>query len=322
MAVSESACKFLIGADKAVDEIYKHIINTMTFKASPYMRKAFAVLSRCPRGGKTTIMQLLHQRLHSQDINVMSVSFNGVSGFHRLPDESPLESLFRIMTNQLNSDIGRETRRVTDWQQLHNYIGEAPFVLLIDEINVLSTTVGSELARILKVYFLDMPNRYLVVSSHQPFLDSADTPDEDSRRALPRMWSESVTALSDRPLVLFSLPTSDNVALLRRMHRTACSRITASLVAFYGYMPSLIYAVCIQREESPALRFSRVVPDTSSDWSELLDFVTALMTGLPSVRLRRFLPFTSAVQSGGTAAGIQVVAPMLCCVHIETLSWA
>lgn len=311
VALSENACAYLIGATDTVNYIFDHVRANISRVTTTYFRKTIGLISRCPRGGKTTIVQLLHQRLRAVGTNVQTISFNGVSGFVRIAGENPVESLYRLITNQLDDTIGKQAPRLVNWEDLDCYIGEAPFVLIIDELNVLCTPIGSELALVLKTFFLDKRNRYLVVTSHQPFLEECATNDEDSsgQRNLPRMWSDSVSLLSDRSLTLIPMPTSNNVEQLQSMHTTACSRITNALAAYYGYMPSLMYAVCVQSEESPAVRFSRVVRGTSSDWPELIEFVKAVMTGVPSQRLQRFMCFVSSAEVT-SGVGIQVKWPL------------
>jgi hypothetical protein len=257
-----------------------------------FFRKTIILISRCPRGGKTTILEMLHRSLQCNNVHVMTVSFNGVAGFVRLVDETPTESLFRLITNQLDEAIDKQSPRVTDWDLLDAYIGNQPFVLLIDELNVLCNTVGSEMARVLKCYFLDKANRHLVVTSHQPFLDAG----HEAAGHVQKLWSDSVTELSNRSWTLVPMPVSCDVSLLQGMNATKCSAITPSLAAFYGYMPSLMYAVCVQFQESPSMKFSMVVRDKSTDFALLLDFVIALITGIPFPSLRRFFCFASAVE--------------------------
>jgi hypothetical protein len=57
-----------------------------------------------------------------------------------------------------------------DWVRLNEQIGAQPFLLLIDEINSLCHPINLSLNQILFRYFIDPPNRYLVLSSHQPLI--------------------------------------------------------------------------------------------------------------------------------------------------------
>ena len=88
------------------------IMLSIASATTQYDRKTFILISRCPRGGKTTILTHLHTHLQkSTDIRVMTVSFNGTSGFERILDETPSESLFRLII------------------KLDRYIGDEPFVV-------------------------------------------------------------------------------------------------------------------------------------------------------------------------------------------------
>ena len=134
--LSSNACQKLVGATDTVKWILLHIDHTISMETDNSYRKTIILISRCPRGGKTTILEMLHMSLQFKHMHVMTVSFNGVSGFVRLMDETPTESLFRLITNQLDMTIDKQSPRVTDWKSLDVYIGDEPFVLLIDELNV------------------------------------------------------------------------------------------------------------------------------------------------------------------------------------------
>eukprot|EP01039_Chlorochromonas_danica_P000798 gene798-866_t len=186
----------------------------------------------------STILEALDRSLKLREVNTMTVSFNGTSGFLRVPGESASEALYRLMTNQLDLRIGKQSRRVVDWDALDMHIGEQ-----------------HELAGVLKRYFLDKVNRHLVVTSHQqPFLnDSGDGALDrgDAGVDVFKLWSDSVTALSERSLTLVPMPFCSDVSRLKLMNVVRCRKITQSLLAaFYGFMPSLMYAVCMQGEKS------------------------------------------------------------------------
>lgn len=300
---SANACGALVGVSDTVNWCYDRILTSLQFATDSSKRKTMLLISRCPRGGKTTVLRELHARLQSEGIGVISVSFNGVSGFDSLKGETHSDSLFRLITNQLDKDIGTQTLRVTDWEQLNTFIGNTPFVLMIDELNVLCEVVGSELAGVLKRYFLDPHNRQLVVTSHQPYVE------DNTSTLVDKVWSDSVTALSDRGMTLVPMPLCANVPLLQNMDMVRCSGITASLAAFYGYVPSLMYAVLMQGEESPAIKFSKVIKQPSSKYKEVVDFAVTLITGIPCPSLKPFFCFTSAV-GDEPFAGIRMRWPL------------
>jgi hypothetical protein len=74
------------------------------------------------------------------------------------------------MTNQLDTRIDPTQPRTCDWETLDKYIGETPFVLLIDEIDALCLPIQSDLAFVLKKYFFHEMNRSLVMTSQWSFL--------------------------------------------------------------------------------------------------------------------------------------------------------
>jgi hypothetical protein len=301
IARSPNACQQLVGATETVEWIRNHIMQFSAVATDNYLRKTLILISRCPRGGKTTILEMLHRSLQSRHMHVMIVSFNGVSGFLRLTDETPSESLFRLITNQLDLTIDKQSPRVTDWDRLDAHIGDEPFVLMIDELNVLCNTVDSELARVLKTYFLDKASRHLVATSHQPFVAEnvgagGENAGHGATGCIHKLWSDSMAALSERSLTLVPMPVSCDVSRLKRMNTVRCSMITHSVAAFYGFIPSLMYAVCVQSEESPCIKFGMVVKGASTDIAQLLDFVLALISGIPAPSLRQFFCFSSAVE--------------------------
>ena len=290
VGISPNACKQPVGTSNTVEWAYNHITRFIAVMGDYANRRSMIVISRCPRGGKTTILRELHEKLRENNINVISVSFNGISGFQRLRNETPCESLFRVITNQLDVSISETSRRVTDWKQLDDHIGDEQFVLLIDEINVLCSVIGSELARVLKLYFLDKVNRHIVVTSHQPFLSV------NNDNVVGKFWSDSVAKLSDRSLTLVPMPVCYTTVELVGMDAIKCSSLTRSKASFYGGMPSLMYSVCMQIEESPSVKFSTIVQGISHDNNELLDFVEALLTGVIMPSLKQYYCFTSDVQ--------------------------
>lgn len=187
----------------------------------------------------------------------MSISFNGETDFHKLQGESPIEALFRVITNQLDLQINKNQARKCDWKALDDHIGPAPFVLLIDEINILCSTIGSDLALILKKYFIVKANRCLIVTSHQPFVtESVDNMGIS-------LWSDSASQLSQRSLTLLSMPESYDMTELKQMDEIKCAALTRSKSSFYGGIPSLMYAVAVQVVESPSTRFSLIMKDGS-----------------------------------------------------------
>lgn len=150
-------CQHPVALDECVGAAMHKINNTVGKFSTPAYRKAPLVLSRCARGGKTTMLKAIDMQLRHLGHATIFVSFNGL-GFRMLKErkETVSEALYRVITNQIDSSLRVTEPRRMDWEALDAYISQhTRFVLLIDEINALGQKVGSELAPILKEYFLD-----------------------------------------------------------------------------------------------------------------------------------------------------------------------
>jgi len=280
-------CQNLVGVREAVDEGFNFINRTIPFESCSAYRKTLLMIARCPRGGKTTILAHLHHRLRDEGFNAMSISFNGGTYFRRLQGESASEALFRIITNQLDLQIDKNRTRNCDWKALDDHIGHMPFVLLIDDINILFPIIEIDLALILKKYFINKENRCLVVSSHHLFLENAGIP----------LWSDCESHLSMCSLSLLNMPESYNTTELTQMNEVHCAGITRSTASFYGGIPSLMYATAMQPEETPAHLFSLFMKGMSKNRSDFEDFVTELVTGIAEPSVRHYLCFSSGPSS-------------------------
>jgi hypothetical protein len=287
------ACTQLVGMDPTMEKALSTIQRELPQITVATHRKAPMIVSRCPRGGKTTVLIELHKRLKIENIGVISVSFNRTSGYRRLFGESEGEALFRVITNQIDPNMKQDQWRKCDWVSLDRFIGDAPFVLLIDEINMLTKTVGSELESVLKPYFLDKKNRYLVMSSHHVFIN-----DDLGKGQGLQFWST---------LIMLPMPESYNVRDLRTMDELHCSGITNRISKFYGGIPALMYAVCLQEEEDPATKFSLLhsAPGTE-DVQEYWEFIASVLSGF--IRPSRFLNYHSRIDM--TKFGVRVKWPL------------
>ncbi len=248
---------------EAMDIISSHI-DKSTCSSGTY-RKPPILISRLARGGKTTALLALFDRLKDDGNNVMFISFNNSSNFMRLEEESEEEAFYRVIAAQLVDSNGYEGKVVPDWETLDRHIGVRPFVLLVDEINALSFPVSGKLSIILKKYFLDKANRFLVISSHFP----VDLELEFNR--------ESAGSL--RSCEVLSLPTCTKIKLIRKMS-DKCSHISVPTVAYYGGFPSLLYSRFQNEDFDPDQWFLRSkFAAVKSKNSFLPDFVDELLEG-------------------------------------------
>ena len=266
-AASSNNCPEPIGLDKTINEalsITSSHIQESSNSSGTY-RKPPLLISRMARGGKTTVLLAIFDRIKATGNNAMFITFNGSSNFKRLYEESEEEAFYRVIAAQLVDLNGYRGKIVPDWEFLDHHIGESPFVLLVDEINALSFPVSGKLSIILKNYFLDKANRFLVFSSHLP----VDLEGDFNRES----------AGSVRPCEVLSLPICMNMKLLREMG-SKCAYITKSTVAYYGGIPSLIYCEYQNRDYSPVQRFLSFNSLTiTAKNSFLADFVDELLEG-------------------------------------------
>eukprot|EP00597_Dinobryon_sp_UTEXLB2267_P011476 CAMPEP_0170131592 /NCGR_PEP_ID=MMETSP0020_2-20130122/23351_1 /TAXON_ID=98059 /ORGANISM="Dinobryon sp., Strain UTEXLB2267" /LENGTH=411 /DNA_ID=CAMNT_0010366719 /DNA_START=332 /DNA_END=1564 /DNA_ORIENTATION=- len=189
-----------------------------------------------------------------------------------LKGETEVEAFYRVIVAQLMDSNGYKGKVVPDWEYLDNHIGDKPFILLVDEINALSFPLSGKLSIILKNYFLDKPNRFLVISSHFP----VDFDVEFNRKSCGCFRPSRVLA-SDLVGVL-SLPICTDIQLLRQMG-DKCGQITVPAVAYYGGIPSLIFCKYQNDDVSPASRFLHYKFRAIPSWKNFVDFVDEVMEG-------------------------------------------
>jgi len=100
-------CPEPIVLDKTIDDAWNIIANHIYESSSPSgsYRKPLILISRMARGGKTTVLLALFDRIKSSGVNVMFISFNESSNFMRLEGESEEEAFYRVIITQLVSRI-------------------------------------------------------------------------------------------------------------------------------------------------------------------------------------------------------------------------
>ena len=141
--------------------------------------------------------------------------------------------------------------------------------------------IRPELSNILKKHFLDKPNRHLVLTSYFPiYLD-------ETNRTPVNFWSNS--DISNHSIVLLDMPESARE--LKQMSPPDTDGITSGFAIFYGGVPSFIYiyTAVTQQGDYPAVRFSRLIVETSYDVNEYASFVEALITGQPHPCLGKYM---------------------------------
>lgn len=282
----------LVGIDEVVNTALSVVTKFIGKRTDHEYRKQFLMVSRCVRGGKTTVLSHIHRCLQEKhpEYNVLSVSFNGVRNYTPLAGEPYASELFRVITNEL-CDIDKDALRIIDWTSLENYINASkkPFILLIDEINGLCDKIDRSLFQALKL-FIDQKDRYLIMSSHKPFLEDAD-----GFSSSFSFYDTAVSPSSQRSFVSLQLPVCHDIDTLREMDRVHCTGITDTFVAFYGDMPSLIVSMLINEEEKPRDRVQRRREELGDDFVVYTELISSFVTGSVSRRLQTLSMFSSGV---------------------------
>ncbi|CAJ1386926.1 unnamed protein product [Effrenium voratum] len=200
-----------------------------------------AMLSRCMRGGKTTMLYKVFDKLKATKTQPIFISFNGDSLIHRLDDEKPLHTMLRAIAVALmkNKPANREeAERVRcSKEALKEYLEDKKdVVLLVDELNVLlkPNQAGNyqDVGMFLRETFLDPAGRHLVFSTHIP-----------TSTGLDQVLGKG--AGSSREAETIPMPRCADMEQLRAMH-PACDALTPLEAVYLGYVPALIFSVKTQ----------------------------------------------------------------------------
>ena len=281
----------LVDIKRPIDDAMA-IVNKLTMQiGSVSTRIPPLVFTRLARGGKTTLLKLLFDRLKN-DVKAryapIIINFNG--NFGRRAEESYLDALMRLIATQLVDVPAKDAGNIVcDETALLKHIDETSkgmrVVLLIDELNSLCSPVDLATSVFLKDHFLDAANRYLVYSTHVPM-----EVDSHSSSMEPRQGSR-------RGYKTVHLPKSYELKDLRKMSEE-CSSLNECEAALYGGIPSLIYSSMSPDAESPKDRFTREMRNMKFDkdlpLSLLKEFVRSILTGNPisDDRFDRFSDFS------------------------------
>ncbi|CAE7639349.1 unnamed protein product, partial [Symbiodinium microadriaticum] len=120
---------------EAISENLPKSTDGTTVRVPPVM------LSRCMRGGKTTVLLHVFERLQAQGKNPVFVSFNGDCRIDKVANEKPLATLLRAIAvalmNQKSQSQNSFRLRCSE-EVLKAYLRtKTDVVLIIDELNVL-----------------------------------------------------------------------------------------------------------------------------------------------------------------------------------------
>ena len=271
------------------------------------------VLSRCMRGGKTTVLMHVFDELKAASKNPIFISFNGDSLIGQLENESCLETMLRAIAVALlknkPQDSDEAERILCRQEVLKEYLeNKKDVVLIIDELNVLLNPSQPndyrEVGRFLRKRFLDPPGRYLIFSTHVP-----------TSVGLSHLLGKG--SGSSRTAEVVEMPRSDDMQALRRMHEQ-CEALTPCEAVYYGRIPSLIYSVKTQCKSFNMLsRFQAIAsaqPIEALTKSFLSEFFTG-KRGADSAPIRAFDSLTESPASGQIRWILAYVDKM--CTHLE-----
>ena len=233
----------LVDVDTTVNECVL-VVQEQTNRATNLVqRKPPLCLSRLARGGKTTILMTLFDRLKMSNddpegFTYMPVYINFNGEFERFVGESDKEAILRLIAMQLIDTEGlrSDQRIVCDENELKAFINSSikatgrRFVLLIDELNKLSYPPDAAAAKLLRTAFLDPKNRYLVFSTHLPVnVDPVNF----------------IGGTSGRGIKCVDMPESFNLDAIQAI-APCFNAVTQTEIALCGGIPSLIYCMKIE----------------------------------------------------------------------------
>ena len=170
-------CQHPVGLKESVDATVEMIMRELPDRdpESGTNPKMPIIFSRSERGGKTSTLIAVFNRLQGAQlgadrVRVMLISFKSSSGFVHREGETQKQAILRVIAQQLVEGTEDELVRLfVDEYALDDYIGAKPFVLLVDQINVISPhePLNDEAARTLRTRFL-CENRHLMMSTFLP----------------------------------------------------------------------------------------------------------------------------------------------------------
>ncbi|CAJ1443945.1 unnamed protein product [Effrenium voratum] len=270
-----------------------------------------AMLSRCMRGGKTTMLYKVFDKLKATKTQPIFISFNGDSLIHRLDDEKPLHTMLRAIAVALmkNKPANREeAERVRcSKEALKEYLEDKKdVVLLVDEPNVLlkpnQADNYQDVGMFLRETFLDPAGRHLVFSTHIP-----------TSTGLDRVLGKG--AGSSREAETIPMPRCADMEQLRAMH-PACDALTPLEAVYLGYVPALIFSVKTQVFDIEG-RFRDILPAAKSEELPILakTFLSEFFIGKRGPDhdpVRAFDALTESPQKGQIRWILAYVGQMCC----------
>ncbi|CAE7025420.1 unnamed protein product [Symbiodinium natans] len=250
--------------------------------------------ARCARGGKTTFLLKLGERLAEAEYLPIFVSFNGESPVKRRDNELADEWLYRTIAyallpanSSLRQDVADELGNKTCQKStLQSYFEcQKNVVLLVDELNQLllrgptqeEKNAEQDAARFMKNVFLGSEGAYMVFTSHiqSTGLDLTQYMEGDSVRGLE----------------ITGLPFADELGELQNMS-PAFSGLTHMKAAYYSRVPALLWS---SHDDGSLLsqKFSQIRDDPQQ---HLAAFLREVFAGTPMREMEAFRQLTDGSQ--------------------------
>lgn len=243
------------------------------------------VMSRFSRGGKTTVAIKLFEEL-KKDPNFLPIfiSFNNSTHFKHRPGELHDHAILRRIAVQFTENEDDFNLNV-DNKTILNYIdtqsGGKGVVLIIDELNVLSTTLDPRAAELLRSEFLDKKNRYLVITTHVPMnVDSTGNTNADAGLVMGKRPASEISGSlsSHRGINVIHMPLSVDLEKLQQMS-DECESLTPFEAVFFGGVPSMIYSIkgC---QFDPSDKVATLVKEKGCGNITVESFIHLVLTGI------------------------------------------
>ena len=253
--------------------------------------------ARCARGGKTTFLQKLGERLAQAQYLPIFVSFNGESPVKRRDNELADAWLYRTIayallpadSKKLRQDVADEIGNTTCQKEtLRAYFeSQKNVVLLVDELNQLllkspnpaDKEAEQRASRFMKDVFLDADGAHMVFTSH---IQSTGLD-----------LTQYMEGNSVRGLEITGLPFAAELQELQNMS-TAFSGLTHMKAAYYSRVPALLWSS--QHDESLlAQKFSQIQQHPKE---HLAAFLSEVFRGTPLKDMEAFRQLTDGSRKG------------------------
>ena len=302
-----NSCRHLVGMspvlDAALDVINKEIIKATDDTGA--LRKAPLVFSRFSRGGKTTALRCLFDKLKECGVYPIIINLNG--RFQKHESESIKDALLRVIATALCPALQREGLNYgvnCDVDELMTFLCSqgVKIALLVDELNALGTPLDADASRILKDIFLDPIDRYLIFTTHVPF------------------------SLDSKRKCKYSLLAVETDFRYYQAMANVCENVTPMEIAYFGGVPSLVYCARQYDELGPDERFLDFIAAEFKDINfndemhqfMFYNFVQAFILGERPHGLERFDRFSSVVVVGNDRRHYWPPCYMLCISNLFT----